>query len=391
MRCARRRPQPADRRSGRQLARLPVDPRLARMVVEADRRGCLREVLVIAAALSIQDPRERPVEQPGARRPAARALQRPDLRLPDLLNLWRYLRSSRRALLVSAFRRMCRAEHLNYLRVREWQDLESQLRQVAKQLELDVGQAGRRQPGRGRHPPGAAVRAALARRAARPGASATTSAPAARGSRSSPAPGCSRSSRSCVMAAELVETSRLYARRQRRDQAGVGRGARRAPGQAHLLRAALVEEARRRCWPTSGSRCTACRWSPTGGGLRQGRPGAGAELFIRHALVYGEWHTRHAFFARNRALLEEAEELEHRARRRGIVVDEHTLFDFYDARVGARRGVRARTSTPGGSRPADGDPDLLTFDPAMLVTSGAEESPRRTTPTSGARATWRCR
>ena len=97
------------------------------------------------------------------------------------------------------------------------------------------------------------------------------------------------------------------------------------------------------------------------------------ELFIRHALVYGEWSTRHRFLARNRQLLDEVEELEHRARRRDIVVDEHTLFDFYDARVGADVVVAARTSTPGGSRPAARGPELLTFDPAMLVNETADE------------------
>jgi ATP-dependent helicase HrpA len=124
---------------GRQLVRLPVDPRLARMVVEADRRGCLREVLVITAALSLQDPRERPVEH---RAHADQLHARFTDKTSDFLtwlNLWRYLRGQQREMGSSAFRRMCRSEHLNYLRVREWQELESQLRRTAKQLELDVG------------------------------------------------------------------------------------------------------------------------------------------------------------------------------------------------------------------------------------------------------------
>ncbi|HEX7740208.1 MAG TPA: ATP-dependent RNA helicase HrpA, partial [Marmoricola sp.] len=121
---------------GRRLARLPIDPRLARMVLEADRLGCLREVLVIAAALSVQDPRERPAEH------QARADQL-HARFKDeasdfitWLNLWRYLREQQRELSSSRFRRMCRDEHLNYLRVREWQDLERQLRQIAREMRL---------------------------------------------------------------------------------------------------------------------------------------------------------------------------------------------------------------------------------------------------------------
>ncbi len=123
---------------GRQLVALPVDPRLARMVVEADSRGCLREVLVIAAALSLQDPRERPVEQ---RAQADQKHARFTDRTSDFLtwlNLWHYLKDKQRELSSSAFRRMCRAEFLNYLRVREWQELESQLRRVAKQQRLHL-------------------------------------------------------------------------------------------------------------------------------------------------------------------------------------------------------------------------------------------------------------
>ena len=124
---------------GRRLARLPVDPRLGRMVLEAERHGCVREVLVIAAALSIQDPRERPEEQ----REAADELHRRfDVAGCDLLSivaLWDHLREQQRALSGNQFRRLCRAEFLNYLRVREWQDLFSQLRQVAGELGIRGG------------------------------------------------------------------------------------------------------------------------------------------------------------------------------------------------------------------------------------------------------------
>jgi ATP-dependent helicase HrpA len=123
---------------GRRLARLPIDPRLGRMILEAERLRVLRDVLVIAAALSLQDPRERPVEQ----RPQADQLH---ARFTDKtsdfltwLNLWRYLREQQRELSGSAFRRMCKREHLNYLRVREWQDFESQLRQVCREMGLDA-------------------------------------------------------------------------------------------------------------------------------------------------------------------------------------------------------------------------------------------------------------
>ena len=124
---------------GRKLARLPIDPRLARMILEADRLGCLREVLVITAALSIQDPRERPVEQRARADQLHARFRDPRSDFMAWLNLWRHLREKQKEMGSSAFRRMCREEHLNYLRVREWQDFESQLRQVAKQVGLKPG------------------------------------------------------------------------------------------------------------------------------------------------------------------------------------------------------------------------------------------------------------
>ena len=176
---------------GRKLARLPIDPRLARMILEADRLGCLREVLVITAALSIQDPRERPVEKRARADQLHARFRDPRSDFMAWLNLWRHLREKQKEMGSSAFRRMCREEHLNYLRVREWQDFESQLRQVAKQVKLRPGGSP------GSH---ARTRTRSTRRCC-PACSrtsgcatatgGTTSAPGGRGSRSSPAPGCS--------------------------------------------------------------------------------------------------------------------------------------------------------------------------------------------------------
>ena len=131
---------------GQRLARLPIDPRLGRMILEAERLGVLRDVLVIAAALSLQDPRERPVEQrPQADQQHARFTDKTSDFL-TWLNLWRYLREQQRELSGSAFRRMCKREYLNYLRVREWQDFESQLRQVCKEMKINLGPSGRASP-----------------------------------------------------------------------------------------------------------------------------------------------------------------------------------------------------------------------------------------------------
>ena len=349
---------------GRQLAVLPIDPRLARMVIEADRLGCLREVLVIAAALSIQDPRERPAELRAQADQMHARFRDETSDFMTLTNLWRYVREQQRALSSSAFRRMCKGEYLNYLRIREWQELEAQLRQVAKQLKLDVGPAadvpdadaihqsllagllshiGLRDPDRRDY-----LGARNTRFAVFPGS------------------GLFRKQPQFVMAAELVETSRLWGR----VNAAI------KPEWAERLGAHLVKRtysephwSKKRAAVMAYERVTlygvplvADRLVP----YHTVDTAASREIFIRHALVYGEWSTRHRFFAENRALLEEVEELEHRARRKDILVDEHTLFDFYDARVGADVVSGTHFDT-WWKRERQRRPDLLTFDPEMLV------------------------
>ena len=377
---------------GRKLARLPIDPRLARMILEADRLGCLREVLVITAALSIQDPRERPVEQRTRADQLHARFRDPRSDFMAWLNLWRHLREKQKEMGSSAFRRMCREEHLNYLRVREWQDFESQLRQVAKQVgpQAGHGRAERSRTSDGIHQAllsGLLSHIGLRDRDRRDYLG-------ARGTRFAIFPGLG-----AVQVAARPRDGRRAGRdlpavgpAERRDRPAVGRAARRRPGQAQLLRAALVEEARRPRWPTSASPCTAYRWSPTASSRSAGTsPSVARELFVRHALVQGEWHTRHRFFETNRRLLEEAEELEHRARRHDIVVDEQTLFDFYDARVPAEVVSGAHFDT-WWKQERRTRPDLLTFDPSMLVHDRADEVRRRTTsPTSGRREPRRCR
>ena len=127
---------------GRRLARLPIDPRLGRMLLEAGELGCVGEVMVIVAALSIQDVRERPADKQEASDALHRRFADPTSDFLTYLNLWRYLRTQSRELSGSAFRRMCRAEFLHYLRVREWQDVHAQLRQLARPL-VGAGPADR--------------------------------------------------------------------------------------------------------------------------------------------------------------------------------------------------------------------------------------------------------
>ena len=367
---------------GKQLARLPIDPRLGRMILEAERLGCVREVVVIAAALSLQDPRERPAEmRPQADQQHARFKDASSDFL-TWLNLWRYVKEQQRELSSSAFRRMCKREFLNYLRVREWQDFESQLRQVAKEMGIQVGRPADEPDGDGIH------QALLSGLLSQIGAleeretSGAGSGGAARGGGRKPMreylgargakfaifPGSGLKGKNppFVMAGELVETGRLWARQNAAinpewAERLAGDLAKRTYSEPHWSKKRAAVMARERV-TLYGVPLVADRLVSFGKVDRA----LSRELFIRHALVYGEWQTRQRFLADNRRLMEEVEELEHRARRRDLVVDEHTLFDFYDDRIGPDVVSGAHFDTWWKKVRRD-QPDLLTFDLAMLT------------------------
>ncbi len=347
---------------------------------------------MIAAALSLQDPRERPAEfQAQADQQHAR-FKAEDSDFLTWLNLWRYLKEQQKELSSSAFRRMCKREYLNYLRVREWQDFESQLRQVCKEMKIER-RPPRGHPRRGRHPPGAALRAALATSASwRSARRSTAGGPP-------PDAGVPRRPRREVRdlpgqragAEEPAVPDGRRARRdqpalgppERRDQAGVGRAARRRPGEAHLLRAALEQEARGRDGLRAGDAVRRPAGRRPARVVRQGRRRrwpASCSSGTRSSTASGR--RRHKFLETNRRLLEEAEELEHRARRRDIVVDEHTLFDFYDARIGRGRQRRAlRPVVEAGAAAAR--PTCSPSTRRCSPTTPPTRSARPTTPSSG--------
>jgi ATP-dependent helicase HrpA len=365
---------------GRQLARLPVDPRLGRMVVEAHRRGCLREVLVIAAGLSIQDPREHPADQLDQARQLHRRFDVEGSDLLSMVALWDHLRERQGALSGNQFRRLCRAEHLNYLRVREWQDLYSQLRQVAGEIGMRAGAAGSHPSdagdgASGSHPDHVhqAVMAGLLSHLGRRDPD-RREYRGARNARFSIARGSVLWSRQppWVMAAELVETNRLWARRVAvvkphwAEELG-----------AHLVKRSYGEP---RWDERSGRAVTSETVTLYGLPVVQGRtvgydrvdPTLAREWFIRHALVDGEWRTRHRFVERNRAALERARRWEARSRRPGVV-DASALYDFYDERIGP--GV-----VSGGhfdrwwKRARSDDPDLLDLGDELVASlAGVDE------------------
>jgi len=352
---------------GRKLAQLPVDPRMGRMVLEADRLGCVEEVIVIASALSIQDVRERPAEQQAQADQAHARHADPSSDFLAYWNLWRYLHERRGELSVNQFRKQAKSEFLHYLRIREWQDLVSQVRQAAK----GVGIRSSHTPAE----PDAIHQAILAGLLSHIGLRDASRRDylGARGARFALWPGSGvKSQPSWVMVAELVETSRLWGRTAARiDPRWV------EPLAEHLVRRTYDEPRwdRKRASVVATERVTLYGLPIVAGRtVAYGKidPVVSRELFIRRALVEGEWDTRHRFFAENQRLVEEVQELEDRARRRDILVDDQTLYDFYAARIpesvvsGAhfdrwwRDERRVR-------------PDLLTFTRELLVNPAAAE------------------
>ncbi|GAA3018606.1 ATP-dependent RNA helicase HrpA [Microbacterium dextranolyticum] len=341
---------------GREIARLPIDPRFARMLIEARRLEVLPDVLAIVAGLSIQDVRERPsVEDPGAREQADRLHARftdPTSDFLTLLNLWNHLQEQQRELGSSAFRRLCRSEFLNYVRVREWADVHRQLRQL-------MGTKGAKSaPSSGAADPARVHRAILAGLLSHIGVLDTRSiAPKGtkpgdkrkpiasyRGSRGAafaifPGSGLRKATPDAVMAAELVETSRLFARtvavidpawaeelagdlahRQLSDPHwSKDAGAAVAAEKVTLFGVEIIP--RRRVQLARIDRTLA------------------RELFVRHALVDGEWNSQHldkrltAFERRNLELRRRLEKVEERERRRDILVGDEAVFVFYDTRL----------------------------------------------------------
>ena len=317
---------------GRQLAQIPLDPRFGRMLLEAHRNGCLHEVMVIASALSIQDPRENPLGKEEAAAQAHARFAVPDSDFLAFVKLWDHVRAARHeAKSSSQFRKLCKNEFLNYLRVREWQDLYSQLRFVAHRMDMRPNT----EPGS----PTAIHRSLLAgllshigmRRAESNEFLGARSTKFLIGNRSR----LSKKPPKWVVAAELVETNRTWA----------GTVARIQPEWAEQLGSHLVKrsytdpwwDARRGAAMTNervtlyGLPIVAARAVP----YDRADPEGARDIFVREALVEGDWDTHHAFVSENHKVFDEVRALHQRTRRHDVLVTDAALFDFYDERVPA--------------------------------------------------------
>lgn len=346
-------------KTGRELSRLPIEPRFARMVLEARRHGVVPQVLAIVAGLTIQDVRERPQAERGKADQLHARFADPLGDIMSLLNLWNYLQEQQAELSSSAFRRLCKAEFLNFLRIREWMDLVRQLSRAARsgsasRNELAQGgsadaihrsvlagllsQLGARDDRQDRKVPGGRARGPEGATKRKPAQEYLGS----RGTRFVLYPGSvlAKKPPEVVMSVELVETSRLFARSNAVvDPAWAeelaGPLAKRQLSEPHWERkqgaAVAIERVTLYGVPiVTGRRVQLSRFEPE----------EARELFIRHALVAGDWYvgaqdSPHAFDRANRQLRRELEQLEERTRRRDIISDDESIFEFYDARIPA--------------------------------------------------------
>ncbi|MGP6172997.1 ATP-dependent RNA helicase HrpA [Corynebacterium sp. A21] len=355
---------------GRDLSRIPVDPRMARMLVEAQRLGVLHEVIIVVAAMTIQDVRERPLEKQAQADQAHARFKDPTSDFLSFLKLWDYILTQRDDMTGNAFRKLMKKEFLHYMRIREWRDLTRQLRDVTKQLGWSTPEevVGKRDPD-------AIHRSLLAGLLSQIGVRKgdTREFLGARGTTFMVFPGSSLAKKPprFLMTAELVETSRLWAR----DVASI------EPAWVEKIAGDLLRhQYSEPHW--SGKRTAAMAYQrSTLYGLtiiadrlvpyHRVDPAAARDMFIRHALVEGDWNTHHKFFHENVAKLEHAAEIEERLRRRGIVADEDSLFDFYDSRLPAEITTGSHFDSWWKKTHRE-NPTLLDFNPEELLGEGAE-------------------
>ena len=353
---------------GRQLAQLPVDPRLAKMLLSAVDLGSVYEVMIIVSALSIQDPRERPTEKQQASDEKHRRFADKKSDFLAFLNLWHYVQEQQKALTKNQFRRQCQKDFLNYLRIREWQDIYQQIRLAVREMGLPINseKAEYQQ-----------IHTALLSGLLSHIGLKEAEKQQYLGARNAhfaifPNSVLFKKQPKWVMAAELVETSKLWGRMVAEIEPEWIE-----PLAEHLTKKSYSEP----------------RWSKSRGAVIADEkvtlygvpivaarpvnygsidPTVSREIFIQSALVEGDWNTKHKFFKQNQQLIREVEELEHKSRRRDILVDERTLFEFYDQRIGTDVVSQKHFDT-WWKKVEKQDPELLNFERSFLINDDAEQ------------------
>ncbi|SPY32971.1 ATP-dependent RNA helicase HrpA [Pasteurella canis] len=353
---------------GRQLAQLPVDPRLAKMLLTAVKLNCLHEVMIIVSALSIQDPRERPQEKQQSADDKHRRFADKKSDFLSFLNLWQFIQTQQKELSKNQFRRLCQKDYLNYLRIREWQDIYHQIRLTVREMGLPINS----QPAEYSQIHTALLSGLLSHIGMKE--SEKQQYLGARNAHFAIFPNSvlfKKQPKWC-MAAELVETSRLWGRMVADiDPEWI------EPLATHLIKKSYAEP---RWSKSKGAVMADEKVSLYGVPIVASRPvnygsidpQMSREIFIQSALVEGDWFTKHKFFHQNRQLIREIEDLEHKSRRRDILVDERTLFEFYDQRIGTDV-VSQRHFDSWWKKVSQQDPELLNFEKAFLTKEDAEQ------------------
>ena len=353
---------------GRQLAQLPVDPRLAKMLLSAVDFGSVYEVMIIVSALSIQDPRERPTDKQQASDEKHRRFADKKSDFLAFLNLWHYVQEQQKELTKNQFRRQCQKDFLNYLRIREWQDIYQQIRLAVREMGLPINseKAEYQQ-----------IHTALLSGLLSYIGLKEAEKQQYLGARNAhfaifPNSVLFKKQPKWVMAAELVETSKLWGRMVAEIEPEWIE-----PLAEHLTKKSYSEPR----WSKSrGAVIADEKVSLYGVPIVAARPvnyGAidprvSREIFIQSALVEGDWNTKHKFFKQNQQLIREVEELEHKSRRRDILVDERTLFEFYDQRIGTEVVSQKHFDT-WWKKAEKQDPELLNFERSFLINDDAKQ------------------
>lgn len=355
-------------RVGRQLAQLPVDLRLAKMILSAVNFGCVYEMMIIVSALSIQDPRERPQEKQQDSDEKHRRFADKKSDFLAFLNLWRYLQEQQKESSKNQFRRQCQKDFLNYLRIREWQDIYHQIRLTVREMGLPINseKAEYQQ-----------IHTALLSGLLSHIGLKEAEKQQYLGARNAhfaifPNSVLFKKQPKWVMAAELVETSKLWGRMVAEIEPEWIE-----PLAEHLIKKSYSEPR----WSKSrgaviadekvtlyGVPIVAAR--PVNYGAID--PTVSREIFIQSALVEGGWNTKHKFFKENQRLVREVEELEHKSRRRDILVDDRTFFEFYDQRIGTEVVSQKHFDT-WWKKAQQKDPELLNFERSFLINDDAEQ------------------
>lgn len=352
---------------GKILAQLPIDPRLARMLVEARRLGCTKEIMIITAALSIQDPRERPFDKQQASDEKHRRFIDKESDFISLINLWNYIKEQQNILSGNQFRRLCQKEFLNYLRIREWQDVYTQIRQTIKQLAFPINSQladyrslhiallsgllshiGMKDLEKNEYIGARNIKFAIF-----------------------PNSALFKNQPKWCIASELIETSRLWGRTVAKIDAGWIESIAK-----HLVKYSYSEP---RWSKKQGTTIANEKVTLFGLPIVASRivnyskidPILSRSLFIRHALVEGDWLTNHKFYKQNQKLINEVEDLEHKSRRQDILIDDNELFDFYDKRID-KSVISSKHFDTWWKQKQKLAPDFLNVEKEMLIKQSVE-------------------